>query len=366
MSRSPSILLHFSFQAHLQLHPLKLLDRSRKVMSTFPIDYEPDFVVCCIGTGWISDIHQNNISTMRITNAVALVFLLVGCRSTVNGYGEQLSIFSRTRSLLVPGEFPKNSAATDRPDRRSCLQWLLGTTIVTALPVTPTWALTPDEAATAYNTYASNYDDLDGGKAASLLGIDQARSYLFSKASGRVLEIGAGTGLNLYKYDPAKLTSLVLLDISAGMLNQARIRLEEDPSLKDWNNVSVEFVQADATSDLVATFGPASFDTVVDSFSLCVMGNNGAAKCLDQIRQVIRPRFGKILLLENSRSSNSLLGKYQDATATAAALAGGKGCVYNQNVRTMIEATKDLTVEKEEAFAAGLFRSFECSVQSPK
>jgi methyltransferase OMS1 len=227
-------------------------------------------------------------------------------------------------------------------------------------------ALSPEEAATDYDTYASNYDDLDGGKASTLLGIDQARASLFSKASGRVLEIGAGTGLNLSKYDPSKLKSLVLLDISQGMLDQANKRFRDDPTFGKggaWEQVSLEFVQADATSQLVSKFGAASFDTVVDSFSLCVMGNEGASRCLNQLRQIVKPNQGKVLLLENSRSSNPLLGKYQDATATAAASAGGKGCVYNQDVRAMIEATKGLTVDHEEAFAAGLFRSFECSVQ---
>jgi methyltransferase OMS1 len=256
----------------------------------------------------------------------------------------------------------------DSPRRRFMRQSLTLGTIVAApwLYPGPSGALSPEEAATAYNTYASNYDDLDGGKASSLLGIDQARASLFSKASGRVLEIGTGTGLNLNKYDPSKLTSLVLLDISKGMLDQANKRFREDPAFRSgiWEQVSLEFIQADATSQLVSTFGAASFDTVVDSFSLCVMGNEGASRCLDQVRQIAKPNQGKVLLLENSRSSNPLLGKYQDATATAAASAGGKGCVYNQDVRAMIEATKGFTVEHEEAFAAGLFRSFECSVQS--
>lgn len=245
--------------------------------------------------------------------------------------------------------------------------WQSGLVVMTALLPLPSWALSPEEAASAYNTYASTYDALDAGPAASVLGIEEARTSLFSQASGNVLEIGAGTGLNLYRYNPSLVTSLTLLDISWGMLQQAQERLQDDPLLqRQWKDIPIQWVQADATTELVSTFGRATFDTVVDSFSLCVMGKDGAKQCLDQLRQVVKPQpaSGKLLLLENSRSTNPLLAKYQDVTATTAALAGGKGCVYNQDVRAMLDATQGIVVEKEVAFAAGLFRSFECSVQS--
>ena len=68
-----------------------------------------------------------------------------------------------------------------------------------------------------------------------------------------------------------------------------------------------------------------------------------------------------MLLLENSRSSNGALGLYQDLTAQTAASAGGKGCVYNQNVVQLINSIGTLEIKAEEAYAAGLFRSFECA-----
>jgi ubiquinone/menaquinone biosynthesis C-methylase UbiE len=220
------------------------------------------------------------------------------------------------------------------------------------------------------------------------LGIDEARSALFRQAKGSVLEIGAGTGLNLEKYDFTQISSLTLLDISMGMLTEAKKRVSAIPALR---GISVQFVKADATSELLSAFGPSSFDTVVDSFSLCVMGNIGARQCLDQVRQVVKSQQdggkcvgeglsrttgnyvcvrllshssneGKVLLLENSRSSNSLFGLYQDATADTAAMAGGKGCVYNQDVGAMIRDTKGMKIEQEELYAVGLFRAFRCVV----
>lgn len=219
-------------------------------------------------------------------------------------------------------------------------------------------ALSPRDASTAYDKYASSYDELDGGAASSILGLDEARSQTISMARGKVLEIGVGTGLNLRKYNPALVTNLTLVDISEGMLQEANAKVE---SL----NLAfpVHFVKADATSQLVDLFGENAFDAVVDSFSLCVMGNDGAKECLKQLTQVVKKQSdgGRVLLLENSRSSNPILGFYQDVTADAAASAGGKGCVYNQDVAALIKNTRGLTIEKETSYIAGLFRSYVCT-----
>lgn len=141
------------------------------------------------------------------------------------------------------------------------------------------------------------------------------------------------------------------------MLQETSERVKRLPNLQ---GVPIKVVQADATSELVDRFGTEVFDTVVDSFSLCVMGNQGAKDCLDEISRVVKPE-GKVLLLENARSSNPLLGLYQDATADAAALAGGKGCVYNQDVAAMIRGTGRLVIQKETSYLSGLFRGYVCT-----
>jgi len=65
-------------------------------------------------------------------------------------------------------------------------------------------------------------------------------------------------------------------------------------------------------------------------------------------------------LIENTRSSSPFIGWYQDTTAVTAAKAGGKGCVYNQDVNSMILKTPGLNIDVEEAFAAGFFHSYIC------
>jgi len=248
-------------------------------------------------------------------------------------------------------------------DRRTFLVSSASTAAtIAALPFSintkPANAITPEQASKSYDTYASTYDDLDGGSIASSLGIDDARKNLLRSAKGNVLEIGVGTGLNLESYDYDSIDSLTLVDISEGMLSQAKLRLKE----KQGGDTPIKFVQADATSELTSLFGEDKFDTVVDTFSLCVMGNEGAKHCLEEMAMVVKKREGggQILLIENTRASNPLLGYYQDITASTAADVGGKGCIYNQNVGEMIKQTKGLQIVAEEAFAAGLFRSFAC------
>jgi methyltransferase OMS1, mitochondrial len=233
----------------------------------------------------------------------------------------------------------------------------------------PTHALSPTDAAVQYDMYASTYDALDGAPfVASTLKLDRARQDLVQRADGDVLEIGVGTGLNLPYYNAGlqqqhhRITSLTLVDISDGMLHEAKTRVA---SMSNLSNVLIRIVKADATTDLVREFGVNSFDTVIDAFSLCVMGNEGARRCIDQMSRVVRPS-GQILLLENSRSGNPVLGQYQDVTADLVASMGGRGCLYNQNVADLIlppvsqQEQPKLRILEERSYAAGLFRAYRC------
>lgn len=225
-------------------------------------------------------------------------------------------------------------------------------------------AISPEEASSSYDGYASTYDNLDGGLAASSLGIDQARESLLRQyARGdNVLEIGVGTGLNLKSYDFTKIKNFTGVDISAGMLAESRRKATSGSIFPQNSNTKINFLLADATSELSQYFEESTFDTVVDTFSLCVMGNDGAKRCLEQIKHIVKPSKdgGKILLLENTKSSNPVLGWYQDLTAETAAKAGGKGCLYNQDVASLIRQA-GLNIIQEESFAAGVFRGYICT-----
>jgi hypothetical protein len=53
-----------------------------------------------------------------------------------------------------------------------------------------------------YDSFAKGYDTLDDGAAASLFGFPELRQRMLSLARGRVLECGAGTGVNSSTFWP--------------------------------------------------------------------------------------------------------------------------------------------------------------------
>ena len=74
----------------------------------------------------------------------------------------------------------------------------------------------------------AGYDQLDTGAAAGAFGIPHLRQSLLSKASGQVLEVAVGTGINLPLYNRQQVHNLVGIDISEGMLQQARSKGNSD------------------------------------------------------------------------------------------------------------------------------------------
>lgn len=208
----------------------------------------------------------------------------------------------------------------------------------------------------AYDRYAASYDDLDGGAfAADTLGLDATRRALLAKARGDVLELGVGTGLNLPGYDATRVASLTAVDISRGMLEKAEARARTQGLFVDARGKSaVTFAVADAER---LPFPDASFDCVVDTFSLCVFANPEAA--LAEVRRVLKPD-GVALLVEHTKSTTvPLLGAYQDLVS-APVTKMSKGCAWNQDVTAM--ATRaGLRVTVAEPALAGLLTTLEAT-----
>ncbi|GAB0490776.1 hypothetical protein MMPV_002014 [Pyropia vietnamensis] len=207
----------------------------------------------------------------------------------------------------------------------------------------------PLPATADYDAYAATYDALDGPSALSrAFGLDDARRSLVARAHGDVLELAIGTGLNLPLYGPPPgagttgvgdmdggggsddggtgaghrlpVTSITGVDVSTGMLAIAARRAAATP-------IPVSLRAADATRML--PFPDASFDTVLDTYSLCTFG--APAGALAEAARLLRPG-GVVLLLEHVRSRWPPVGVYQDLTAGAVA-AASKGCMWNQDVR---------------------------------
>ena len=167
--------------------------------------------------------------------------------------------------------------------------------------------------------------------------------------------------MNLPGYDAKRVTSLTAVDISEGMLTQARKRAqtlfdnERDDERNDDDRVSlrkVRFAVADAEA---LPFPDNSFDCVVDTFSLCVFANPEAA--LKEVARVLKPD-GKALLVEHTRSRTvPLLGSYQDLVAGPVTKMS-KGCAWNQDVEAMASRS-GLRVVSAEPSLFGLLTTLE-------
>jgi ubiquinone/menaquinone biosynthesis C-methylase UbiE len=125
-------------------------------------------------------------------------------------------------------------------------------------------------------------------------GMRRHRRELLAQARGRVLEIGAGTGLNVEHY-PAGLSELILAEPDASMSRRLARRAD--------GRAAVVAARAD---DLPVD--DASLDTVVSTFVLCTVEEPVAA--LHEIRRVLRPG-GRLLLIEHVRADGRWLASLQ-------------------------------------------------------
>ncbi|MDQ3893244.1 MAG: class I SAM-dependent methyltransferase [Actinomycetota bacterium] len=143
---------------------------------------------------------------------------------------------------------------------------------------------------------AALYDKL--GEGAERAGLRERRRKLLSSARGRVLEVGAGTALNVPHY-PADLEELVLVEPDDAMA--ARLRRRLTAARRDARVVS-------ATAESLP-FADDSFDTVVVTAVLCAVADLGCS--LAEIRRVLKPG-GQLLFGEHVRSDDPRLARWQD------------------------------------------------------
>jgi ubiquinone/menaquinone biosynthesis C-methylase UbiE len=168
-------------------------------------------------------------------------------------------------------------------------------------------------------------------------GMAARRHALLESAHGRVLEVGAGTGLNLPHY-PEGIGELVLSEPDPPM----RARLERRLAR---SGRRATIVAAPAES---LPFADGEFDTVVSTLVLCTVADAPAA--IRELRRVLAPG-GRLLLIEHVRASSPRLARWQDRLA-APWQTLALGCRCNQPTLELLEQAQ-LHVDE---FATGRWR----------
>ena len=156
-------------------------------------------------------------------------------------------------------------------------------------------------------------------------GLSDARREVLASAHGAVLEIGAGTGLNLRAYPRTGIDRLVVLEPDANMARHLRARLDDAP-------VVPEVVQSPAER---MPFSDDSFDVVAGTLVLCEPDDPGAV--LAEVARVLKPG-GTYLFYEHVRSDEAGLARWQDRLSRLWTATSG-GCHCNRTTLATIEAS---------------------------
>jgi ubiquinone/menaquinone biosynthesis C-methylase UbiE len=187
--------------------------------------------------------------------------------------------------------------------------------------------------ATWGRAFSALYDGLM--KSTEEAGMRDIRREALSGASGRTIDIGAGTGLNLELY-PDGLAELVLAEPDEHMLKRLRPKVAA-------SGRAAEVVQAGADR---LPFPDDTFDTAVFTLVLCTVPDQAAA--LAEAARVLRPG-GKLLFVEHVRSEEPKLARWQDRLERPWRFFGD-GCHCNRDTVATIEASpfEVERVEKDE------------------
>ncbi len=154
---------------------------------------------------------------------------------------------------------------------------------------------------------------------------DPLRRETVGQASGVVLEIGAGTGLNFPFYHPERVEQVEAIEPDVAMLAYARERVGQA-------SVPITLTQASVSA---LRFADAIFDSVVVTLVFCSVED--PLQGLLEIRRVLKPQ-GTLFLFEHVRSQSAWIARVQDAIVPLTTRLFGN-CHWNRDTaRTVQEA----------------------------
>jgi ubiquinone/menaquinone biosynthesis C-methylase UbiE len=176
--------------------------------------------------------------------------------------------------------------------------------------------------------FASMYDRMTAGPEKA--GLRDHRRRLIPRATGRVLEIGGGTGANLLFYGTA-VQHVTITEPSEPMAKRLEGRLGRQ-------RFPVELVLAPAEE---LPFADDSFDTAVSTLVLCTVVDQ--AQALHELRRVLR-HDGRLLFIEHVRAEGDRLARWQDRLNGVNKIVG-RGCNCNRRTLDGIRSAGFTTTE---------------------
>ena len=156
-------------------------------------------------------------------------------------------------------------------------------------------------------------------------GFQKKRAQVIPKVSGRVLEIGIGSGLNFDFYDFEKVTEIVGVDPAVSSVAIAKSRALNYQS-------KISFIETSAES---ISLESSSFDSVVIGYSLCTIPD--PMQALAEVHRLLKPN-GSIFFIEHGLAPEPNVQKWQKRIAPFWKKIGG-GCNLDRNIEELILAS---------------------------
>lgn len=168
--------------------------------------------------------------------------------------------------------------------------------------------------------------------------ITKGRKRVLKNASGNVLEIGFGTGLNLPHY-PSSVKKITTVDKNSGMNKQAQ---------KLINKSKIEVDNKVLNSESLP-FEAQTFDTVVSTYTLCSISNINSA--LSEIYRVLKSH-GKFIFHEHGLSEDDKIRKWQNRLNPFQKIFAD-GCHLNRNFEALLGNTGFRLIEINKFYMDG-------------
>lgn len=153
--------------------------------------------------------------------------------------------------------------------------------------------------------------------------MEKQREKVIPQATGEVVEIGIGSGLNLPHYDPAKVIRVIGID----------------PDDAIWDKAAARVAACDFPVERLGLSGErlpledACADTVIVTYALCTIPDPVAA--LREMGRILRPG-GQILFTEHGRAPDTRVARWQQRIDPVwKRLAGG--CHTGRDIPSLFE-----------------------------